>query len=168
MIRTTLCASSALLSLCLFSSDPHADTLDFNLSGEGSTYAFQLPSSPSGGNDPVGFEVANVIIAIDGGQNEFAAEIAFFSQTFAGGLEFVRDLPHFVGPQVYTNDQEGNPTFIPGVYALTNSQDDQPYTLSIADARPGAGAPVPEPTTWMLMLTGLIAMVAVTRKRAPA
>jgi PEP-CTERM motif len=109
------------------------------------------------------FAVANVIVTLDD-TTELAAEIAFFSAPADGGLEFVRDLPHFDGPQVFSDDPSA-PTFITGDYSLVNSQDDAPYTLTIADAPPGGATPVPEPGTWLLLLSGFAATAAVMRKR---
>jgi hypothetical protein len=60
---------------------------------------------------------------------------------------------------------QGNPTFITGDDSLVNSQDDAPYTLTIADAPPG-GAAAPEPASWLLLLTGFIATAAAAPKCA--
>jgi hypothetical protein len=165
MIKKPFFAASAGLLLWLSSPALRADTLDFTLTGEGTTYAFRLPSSPDtgGANNGVYFAVANVIITVDNGP-ELAAEVDFLYEGAGGGLEFVRDIPQLDGPQVFSVDQ-GNPTFIIGDYSLVNSQDDAPYTLAIAAAPPG-GAAAPEPGTWLLLLTGFVAMAAVTRQRA--
>jgi hypothetical protein len=165
MIEKQFYAVFAFLLLWFFPPALRADTLDFTLTGEGTTYTFQLPSSPDSGGaaNDFYFAVANVIITIDG-DAEAAAEVAFFYEAADGGLEFVGDLPQLDGPQVFTADQ-GNPTFITGGYSLVNSQDDAPYTLTIADAPPG-GAAAPEPGSWLLLLTGFIATAAVVRKRA--
>jgi hypothetical protein len=165
MIEKQFYAVLAFLLLWFFPPALRADTLDFTLTGEGTTYTFQLPSSPDSGGpaNDFYFAVANVVITIDS-HAEAAAEVAFFYEAADGGLEFVRDLPQLDGPQVFTADQ-GNPTFVTGDYSLVNSQDDAPYTLTIADAPPG-GAAAPEPASWLLLLTGFIATAAVVRKRA--
>jgi hypothetical protein len=49
-----------------------------------------------------------------------------------------------------------------------NDVDEQPYTLTIADASPGGALPVSEPGSGLLVLTGLVATAAVMRKRAGA
>ena len=156
MIKKQFYAAFALLLLCVFPPALRAATLDFTLTGEGPTYSFQLPSSPSGGSNDFYFTIPNVIVMTDGG-GEFAAGVIFFTDLAHGGLEFFRDLPQFTGSQVFSVDQ-GNPTFLTGDYSLVYSQDDAPYTLIIAGAPPGAA--VPEPGSWLLLLIGLVAMAA--------
>jgi hypothetical protein len=165
MIEKRFYAVSSFLLLWFFSPALRAETLDFTLTGEGTTYAFQLPSSPDSGGagNDFYFAVANVIITINN-QAELAAAVAFFYEGADGGLEFVRDLPQLDGPQVFSGNP-GTPTFITGDYSLVNSEDDAPYTLTIADAPPG-GAAAPEPGSWLLLLTGFIAMAVVARQRA--
>ena len=166
MIKKQFCGVSAFLLLWLFSPALRADTLDFTLTGEGNAYTFQLPSSPdaSTGRDGLFFDIDNVIITVNS-QSELAAEVAFFFEDDGGGLQFVNDIPQLFGPQVFSDD-ESTPTFITGDYSLVNSADDLSYTLTIADASPGGAAPAPEPGTWLLLLTGLVATAAVARKRA--
>jgi hypothetical protein len=165
MIKKLLYAAPACFLLWLSSPAVRAETLDFTLTGEGSTYAFQLPSSPTpnAGSNDAGFAIANVIITLDG-TSELAAEIAFLSEPAGGGLEFVGDLPLFDGPQLFSGDPSA-PTFITGDYSLVNSQDQAPYTLTITDAPAGGAAPVPELRTWLMLLAGFAAMAGM-RKRA--
>jgi hypothetical protein len=163
MIKRQFYAVSGFLLLWLSSPALRAETLDFTLKGGGSTYTFQLPSTPdvSYSRDGVFFEVANVIITLDN-EAELAAEVDFFFVPGGGGLEFVRDLPQLFGPQVFSDD-ERTATFITGDYSLADS-DGVPYTLTIAS--PGGALLVPEPGSGLLLLTGTFATAAVLRKRA--
>jgi PEP-CTERM motif len=165
MIEKQFYAVFAFLLLWLSSPAVGADTLDFTLTGEGTTYTFQLPSSPGGGSNDFYFEVANVIVTLDH-ETELAAGVIFFTKSDHGGLEFFRDIPQLYGPQVFSVDQ-GNPTFITGDYGLVNSQDDATYALTIADAPPGGASPVPEPSTWAMTLIGFAGLgwLAHTRGR---
>jgi hypothetical protein len=158
MIEKQLYAVFAFLLLWLSSPTVRADILDFTLTGEGSTYSFQLPSSPSGRSNDFYFTIPNVIITIDGGV-ELAAGVIFFTDQAHGGLEFFRDLPQLDGAQVFSVDDEGNPTFITATYGLVNREDDASYTLTIAAGPPG-GTTVPEPGSWLLLLTGFVVMAA--------
>src|ERR1700761_4278219 len=114
----------AVWLLILFSAPMiKADTLDFSLTGEGSTYTFQLASSPSSLESiGDGYAVPNVIITLDG-VDELAAEVAFFESSHGGGMELVGGIPQLAGPQVYSVDQS-TVTLDPGTYHLTNSADD--------------------------------------------
>ena len=160
--------NKALYILLFFAStmatSARADTLNFVLAGEGSTYAFQLPSvlTPSGSDKDV-FTKANVIITLNS-QDKLAAEIAFFTQDAGGGMEFVRDTPQFTGPQIFTLDQP-TITFHPGTYNLTNSQDDAPYTLSISQDSLTEPSPVPEPPSGFMLTAGTVFMMFMMRRR---
>jgi PEP-CTERM motif len=153
MIEKQFYAILGFLLLWLSSPAVRADTLDFTLTGEGTTYTFQLPSSPNpSGSGASYFDIVNVIVTRDH-ESEVAADVLFYTNSAYGGLEFYRDLPQLYGPQVFSVDQ-GNPTFITGGYGLENSEDGSTYVLTIA-APPGGGAlPVPEPSTWAMMLLG--------------
>ena len=148
----------ALLILSVFSSGLRAETLDFTLTGEGTTYSFQLPSGPRGGSNGSYFTIPNVLVTTESG-GEFATGIIFFTDLAHGGLEFFRDLPQLDGAQLFSLDGDGNPTFLTATYGLVNREDDAPYTLAIAVATP-EGTPVPEPGSWLLLLTGFVVMAA--------
>jgi hypothetical protein len=98
-----------------------ADTLDFTITGQGSTYAFSLESSPTPDLDVAGvyFRLDNVLVNVD---NMFGqtSDVNFFNSFAAGGLSLL-DLGNLAlsGPQLYTG-AEASPIFRTGQFALTS------------------------------------------------
>lgn len=140
-----------------------ADTLDqFTLTGEGNTFTFSLPSSPTptavDANCPSGFTgefcLAGVSVSIVGGTD--TATMEFFNAANGGGLAF--DTLSLFGDQLYTGT-ETSPTFLPGTYALESGATTFPdYTLQIR-------AVTPEPASWLLLSSGLLGGVTALRRR---
>lgn len=137
-----------------------ADTLDFTITGQGSTYTFSLDSSPTPDLSVNGvfFRLDNVLVNVD---NMFGqtSNINFFNNFAAGGLSLV-DLGNLAlsGPQLYTGT-EASPSFITGQFTLTSGLD--AYNLTITPE----SSPVPEPGGLVLLATGAIATLRSIRHR---
>jgi hypothetical protein len=149
----------ALLATFIFLSalPAHADsgtTYDFQLSGPVSaTWTMDENPSPFFVEEGTAFAVDVPDLSMDGGP-VIDDTICFFNLSDLGGLNSVIALPDFFGQQVYTGD-ESSPWFTPGVYAFTMATGET-ETLSIT--------PAPEPTTMLLLFSGL-AVLGLKRKR---
>jgi hypothetical protein len=139
-----------------------ADTLDFTITGQGSTYTFSVDSSPTPDLDVAGvfFRLDNVLVNVD---NMFGqtSNINFFNTFAAGGLSLV-DLGNLAlsGPQLYTGT-EATPSFLTGQFTLMSGLD--AYNLAITPE----SSPVPEPGGLVLLATGVVAALrSITRRNA--
>jgi hypothetical protein len=137
-----------------------ADTLDFTITGQGSSYTFSVDSSPSPDLDVAGvfFRLDNVLVNVD---NMFGqtSNINFFNSFAAGGLSLV-DLGNLAlsGPQLYTGT-EASPGFITGQFTLTSGL--VTYALTITPD----SSPVPEPGGLVLLATGAVATLRTITRR---
>jgi hypothetical protein len=149
----------ALLATFIFLSalPAHADsgaTYNFELSGPvDATWTMSENPSPFFVEEGTAFAVDVPDLSMDGGP-VIDDTICFFNLSDLGGLNSVIALPDFYGPQVYTGD-ESSPTFQTGVYTFT-MDNGQSETLCITQA--------PEPTTMLLLFSGLAAL-GLKRKR---
>lgn len=144
-----LVSQALVLALALVAAPlAKADTLDFTITGQGSTYTFSLDSSPTPdlSVDAVFFRLDNQLINID---NQFGetSDIRFNSFA-AGGVSFLSLT--LSGPQLYTGT-EASPTFLTGPFTLASGLDT--YSLTITPE----SSPVPEPASLVLLATGAIA-----------
>ena len=153
-----LASQALVLALALLAAPlAKADTLDFTITGQGSTYTFSLPSSPTPDLfvGSVFFRLDNQPINID---NQFGetSDIRFFTNFAAGGVSFLNLA--LSGPQLYTGT-EASPTFLTGDFTLTQGLDT--YALTIVPE----SSPVPEPATLILLATGAVATLNSIRRR---
>lgn len=136
-----------------------ADTLDFTITGQGSTYTFSLDSSPTPDLfvTDVFFRLDNQPINVD---NQFGetSDIRFFTNFASGGVSFLSLI--LSGPQLYTGT-EASPTFLTGQFSLASGL--TPYTLTITPE----STSVPEPGTLLLLATGTLATLRSLRRRTP-
>jgi hypothetical protein len=158
-----LAASAAILSV---SAPSHAVLLNFTISGDYSA-SFQLDSNPtpddfSSGTSFTLWDVPGFPDAAFG-----IADLEFWNASSMGGLTITDfwggglTLFDATGTQLYSGP-ESAPTFIAGVYSLTELGGGGTYRLTIA--APG----IPEPAVWAMMIAGFGVAGAAMRRRPVA
>jgi PEP-CTERM motif-containing protein len=85
-------------------------------------------------------------------------DLYFFSAEQGGGLNSLIELTNLLGAPLYTGT-ESDPTFLSGVFYLTEGQTGAAQVLTVTQA--------PEPTTLLMLGSGLAA-IALKRKRQTA
>jgi hypothetical protein len=148
-----------------------ADTLDFTLTGGGSTSTFSLPSNPSPNSSINGTSFTLQNIMVTQGLIGFTTDLTFSNLAHGGGLSFLIPSPppipgtgiDLVGPQIYSG-LESSPMFaattVPFILGTPKGGND--YTLAISDAS------VPEPESIGLLATGMLALVGAAVRKRPA
>ncbi|MGD0446309.1 MAG: PEP-CTERM sorting domain-containing protein [Edaphobacter sp.] len=145
-----------------------ADTLDFTLTGGGNTFTFSLPSNPTPDSSTIGTSFTLDNIMVTEGLIGFSTDITFSNLSSGGGLDFpipaAPPLPgteiDLVGPQLYSGT-EASPIFsaTSTPFILSEPKGIDEFTLAIVDTS------VPEPASFGLLATGLLAAAGMARRR---
>jgi PEP-CTERM motif len=145
----------------------HADSIDnFILTDiAGGTIAFSLPASPPifGPSSPFLFETFPVSLSFDPtffGNKSLDGQILFYSALGGGGLNVLISHPGGITPIIDHGDllytgTTADPTFLTGTFHVGTD------TLTIT---PQTG-PVPEPSALVLLATGTLGVLCLTRRR---
>src|SRR5271156_871002 len=130
-------------------------TLDYTLSGGpiSASWSMSQDSTPFYVEDGTVFAVNSTDLVVDGLPADDI--ICFFNFSHLGGVNSVTYLPDLVGAQLYTGPED-SPTLLTGLFYFTDEQTGDSYTLNVTQA--------PEPTTWLLLASGLAAL-ALKRKK---
>jgi len=169
MRRYLITSCFVLAVFALFSAtQAQADTIDNFTYEEGdSTFTWQLPSSPT--LLPANFlpGLAFVITDVTYSENDIPQNPAslIFSSDAGGGGFFLFDTFQGIlsfGSQVYSGTED-TPTFLEGTYSLpdifSGSDPNGTATLTIKS--------VPEPSSLMLLGTGMLALLGLALKKRP-
>jgi hypothetical protein len=182
--------SFAVLSASLLSTvHAKAATIDlFTITSNSDTYSFSLAASPTptftgdgcieaagSGKD---FCVDPTSVTVNSSVHKHYS-VEFFVFDAAGGLEIFNSSDHSVfnvtGSQVFSG-MVSAPTFTLGTYTLRLSGtgdcdgecETQPAKLVISEVSPGTTSPVPEPSSLVMMSSGLLAAAGAVRRRFKA
>jgi hypothetical protein len=149
----------ALLAIfTIFSAVParalSSPTLDYTLSGGPITAFWSVSQDPTPFyvEDGTAFAAYSTDLVV--GTGSVSDIICFFNLSDVGGFNTVTYLPDFYGAQLYSGPED-SPTMLTGLFYLTDATGDC-CTLNVSQA--------PEPTTWLLLASGLAAL-ALKRKK---
>lgn len=157
--------ATAVLAGTALTAPATAAVYSFVLSGTDSA-TFQLPARPTPDSffDPISFTILGVSGTFNGAPLTF--DLGFVTTQFAGGFSLsVGDdvLVNTIGEQLFTGSAEA-PTFKLGTFAMTDANSlPGNWSLTISDQPLPGGDPVPEPESWLMLLSGFFAIGATLR-----
>jgi hypothetical protein len=97
---------------------------------------------------PDGFVIQNVGVILDGSGQ--VRDVGFVRNLIGGGLILMGTDLNFAGPQLFSGTLS-SPTLLSGNFTLTGfNEPARTFSLSVAPA----GAAVPEPQSWLMLLLG--------------
>jgi hypothetical protein len=145
-------AALMLFSVATVKADS-GQTVNYTLTGANTaSFTISMNSAPEFSQNNY-FFTANPINLIVDGTSE-SDTLVFFSSADLGGLNSVfSSLPDLAGFQLYSGS-ESDPTLLTGVFKLWDLDGSGWYTLT-ANA---AGVPAPEPSTVLMLVSGLFAV----------
>ena len=179
--------SLAVLSASLLSAvHAKAATMDlFTLTYNSNTFSFTLPDSPtptSTGNDCIDVAGSNADfcinpVAVTINSSHYSTDsVEFFTSSVFGGLEIFNDshisLANADAIQVFSG-MVSTPKFTLGTYALARNDsscyDDCNHSANLVISQvPPDTSPVPEPSSLVMMSSGLLAAAGAARRKFKA
>lgn len=159
---------TALVALAGAAPSAFADTINYSFSAFGETATFSLPSNPTPsviGSDY--FQINNVTVNVSG-FGTITGNLDFFDTAGGGGAGTGSNILN--GPQLFSGSLS-TPTLLTGTFALSGTvtpDSDGPVSISgTLDATSSVTPPVPEPSSIVLLLTGIgsLGAAAVLRRR---
>jgi PEP-CTERM motif len=138
-----------------------SDTMTYTISGSTTaTFTISLDSEPDWSENGTAFTMDPLNLMVDG--TSMTDTVVFFNSSDLGGLNSVFScLPDLIGPQLYTGS-ESDPTFLTGVFELFDIETGASYTLTVTES-----SSVPEPSTILMLVSGLFAVGLGFRRRCP-
>jgi hypothetical protein len=144
-----------LVLSCLSGAAVEADTLTYNLTGPGGfQVGFSLPQDPTFTATSFGYIVPVTGLAV---YSIPIATLDFFNTANGGGLG--ADGFQLDGKQLYTSTS-GSLVLSTGTFPLEGFS--TPYTLTVTD---GKTTSTPEPSTLLLLASGMAGLACVTRRK---
>ena len=154
--RAIICLAFTILALVL-PVQARAASLLFELTGP-QTASFTLPAAPL--PDVVlsdGFTLTDVAVVVEG--QDLVRDVSFANALNGGGLIISGTAIDLTGAQLFSGSFFA-PTLLQGQFSLTGVNSPPLYSLRVGPAL----APVPEPSTWLLLLLGFGAIGAAMRR----
>jgi hypothetical protein len=138
-----------------------ADVL-FTITGGGKTASFELPLNPTSVFEVPGAFIFFPSVSVTVGELPATpASVTFWNLGLGGG--FVTDGFVFTNTQQFYSGPESSPTFLIGVYHLTNGFGGIRDTVTVVDPPSPA---VPELSTWAMLLLGFVGLSYAGYKKA--
>lgn len=156
LLLARICFAITLLT-AVFPAEVRAATLLYELTGP-QNVSFTLTDAPA--PDVVfadGFAIRDVAILLDG-QN-LVRDVRFANALNGGGFVIPGSVIDLTGAQLFSGARS-SPILLQGQFSLTGVGNQSTYTLNVRQAT----APVPEPSTWLLLMVGFGAVGAALRR----